>query len=469
MFQIEQQKSKNVGPGQRNENNNKGSGGHYYNIINEQNKAFTNQNMPAQMMVEEEEEKAVQRKTIQKQGNPEEEEEPIQGKTIQKQGKPEEEELVQEKAKGNVKSQQKNSSTSPGMAGSLTGMPEPVRDKMENSFGTDFSNVNIYANDQNAVHMGALAYTQGNDVHFAPGQYSPSSQKGQELLGHELTHILQQRQGQVKPTKQGKGMAVNDSPALEKEADEMGKRAADGKVSKYSAVGNGNNDSTVQMREATWMEKRAWLSFFSHYLPRKFLNNYMDDKAAPIKLTEQEMKDCNPVVSVMRSPQIRSKIQELANKGGGSASINTTGWGGALTNGTLGNFRIHYQGVVNVKADGSWAFQGTMKFTDFWDFDPKKFGTSGRSTAGELKTRFAATFLPGSPFDIDSETVPVSQTNLQQVASWGANFTPVHVGDNAQRTALDIDVGATVGAPSLVGMDIGAEFGAQSSEDLNKK
>ncbi len=68
--------------------------------------------------------------------------------------------------------------------------------------------------------MGALAYTQGNNVHFAPGQYNPSSQKGQELLGHELTHVVQQREGRVQPTKQGKGMSVNDSPVLEKEAAE---------------------------------------------------------------------------------------------------------------------------------------------------------------------------------------------------------------------------------------------------------
>jgi hypothetical protein len=45
-------------------------------------------------------------------------------------------------------------------------------------------------------------------------------------LGHELTHVEQQKQGRAQPTKQGKGLNVNDNPALENEADVMGRRAA---------------------------------------------------------------------------------------------------------------------------------------------------------------------------------------------------------------------------------------------------
>jgi len=66
-------------------------------------------------------------------------------------------------------------------------MPEDVQSKMENSFRTDFSDVNIHKDSEQATNLGALAYTQGSDVHFAPGQYEPAIQKGQELPGHELT------------------------------------------------------------------------------------------------------------------------------------------------------------------------------------------------------------------------------------------------------------------------------------------
>src|SRR5690606_37874359 len=81
-----------------------------------------------------------------------------------------------------------------------------------------------------ATNLGALAYTQGTDIHFAPGQYSPGSQSGQELLGHELAHTVQQAQGRVQATQQAKGVAVNDDPALEREADELGAKAARGEL-----------------------------------------------------------------------------------------------------------------------------------------------------------------------------------------------------------------------------------------------
>jgi hypothetical protein len=117
-------------------------------------------------------------------------------------------------------------------------MPETVQAKMENSFGSDFSNVNIHEGD-NASKVNALAYTQGNDIHFATGQYNPESKQGQELLGHELTHVVQQQEGRVKPTIQKKGVAVNDDKGLEKEADEMGKLAAQGEFAEVRGNGSG--------------------------------------------------------------------------------------------------------------------------------------------------------------------------------------------------------------------------------------
>ena len=116
---------------------------------------------------------------------------------------------------------------------------------MENSFGTDFSDVSIHKNSDNATNIGALAYTQGNDVHFAPGQYEPGSQKGQELLGHELTHVVQQREGRVKPdTEQHKGLNINSDTTLEKEADEMGAKAAQGKMANVR-----NRSNEIQLKE----------------------------------------------------------------------------------------------------------------------------------------------------------------------------------------------------------------------------
>jgi flagellar biosynthesis/type III secretory pathway M-ring protein FliF/YscJ len=41
------------------------------------------------------------------------------------------------------------------------------------------------------AHLGRQAY--GNEIAFQPGQYHHEGQHGQELLGHELTHVVQQR------------------------------------------------------------------------------------------------------------------------------------------------------------------------------------------------------------------------------------------------------------------------------------
>ena len=104
-----------------------------------------------------------------------------------------------------------------------------VMSKMESSFGTSFSDVNIHKESSKASDVGALAYTQGSDIHFAPGQFKPETNSGQQLLGHELTHVVQQREGRVSPTTEVNGMPVNDNKGLEAEADQMGAKAAQGK------------------------------------------------------------------------------------------------------------------------------------------------------------------------------------------------------------------------------------------------
>ena len=184
----------------------------------------------------------------------EEEEEPVQGKA-------EEDELQ-------MKSGLEGETEKQGSSGTKTGMPDEVRSKMENSFGADFSSVNIHRNSDQASNIGALAYTQGNDVHFAPGQYNPGSTKGQELLGHELTHVVQQRQGKVRPdAEQKKGMNINSDSALEKEADVMGEKAAQGKMADVTGNGSG--------------------------LQRKGENNKLDDDPVMTEEHIQRAIDCN--------------------------------------------------------------------------------------------------------------------------------------------------------------------------------
>lgn len=130
-------------------------------------------------------------------------------------------------------------------------LPSKLQSNMESSFGHDFSNVGIHTNSQKAVQMNARAFTQNEQVHFAPGEFNPNSAGGQNLIGHEFTHIAQQRAGVVKPTKMlKKGVMVNDDKSLESEADSFGKKAVRGEaISKYRSTGLGMRSSmrTSQM------------------------------------------------------------------------------------------------------------------------------------------------------------------------------------------------------------------------------
>lgn len=125
-------------------------------------------------------------------------------------------------------------------------LPADITTKMESGFATSFADVKVHQDDSTASNLGALAYTQGNNIHFAPGQFSPNTSAGQELIGHELTHVVQQRKGRVKPDeKQQKGgFNINTDRGLENEADVLGKKAAEGVNVNVSGAGDG-----IQRRE----------------------------------------------------------------------------------------------------------------------------------------------------------------------------------------------------------------------------
>ncbi len=71
-----------------------------------------------------------------------------------------------------------------------------IRASMEQAFGTDFSGVRVHTNSNadrlnRSIH--ARAFTTGKDIFFRQGAYEPASRQGQELIAHELTHVVQQQ------------------------------------------------------------------------------------------------------------------------------------------------------------------------------------------------------------------------------------------------------------------------------------
>jgi hypothetical protein len=102
-------------------------------------------------------------------------------------------------------------------------LPRQVQAKLESALGAQFSDVRVHVGSE-AAAIGALAFTWGSDIHFAPGQYNPHTQQGQILLAHELVHVVQQRAGRVS-NPFGDGVAVVQDQALEAEADRLGRQA----------------------------------------------------------------------------------------------------------------------------------------------------------------------------------------------------------------------------------------------------
>jgi hypothetical protein len=80
------------------------------------------------------------------------------------------------------------------LASGGTRLGAETRRSMESRFGHDFSQVRVHAGEkasQAAHSIGASAYTVGDDIGFAAGQYAPGTAHGDRLLAHELTHVVQ--------------------------------------------------------------------------------------------------------------------------------------------------------------------------------------------------------------------------------------------------------------------------------------
>lgn len=152
-----------------------------------------------------EDEEGFQMKTAQLQAD--EEEDTLQGKfepTVQR---------VEDDAEG----VQMKSDTVFQQKPNNTGLPDNLKAGVESLSGFSMDDVKVHYNSSQPATVQALAYTQGTDIHVAPGQ--------ERHLPHEAWHVAQQLAGRVEPTTEVGGMPVNDNIGLEHEADVMGARA----------------------------------------------------------------------------------------------------------------------------------------------------------------------------------------------------------------------------------------------------
>lgn len=101
-----------------------------------------------------------------------------------------------------------------------TGLPDRLKGGVENLSGLAMDDVKVHYNSSQPAQLNALAYARGTDIHLGPGQ--------ERHLPHEAWHVVQQKQGRVRPTLQMAGVPVNHERDLENEADVMGAEALRG-------------------------------------------------------------------------------------------------------------------------------------------------------------------------------------------------------------------------------------------------
>ncbi|MEH2045140.1 eCIS core domain-containing protein [Nostoc sp.] len=145
---------------------------------------------------------------VQREALPEDEEElqmkSLDNSTLQREALPEDEEELQMMP---MVQRQASMPATPDLETSINqargggvAMANNIRQPMEQAFGADFSGVKVHTDgqsDQLNRSIQARAFTTGQDVFFGQGEYNPGSRGGQELLAHELTHVVQQNGGAV--------------------------------------------------------------------------------------------------------------------------------------------------------------------------------------------------------------------------------------------------------------------------------
>ena len=118
-----------------------------------------------------------------------------------------------------------------------TGMPDNLKAGIESLSGFSMDDVRVHYNSSKPATVQALAYTQGTDIHVAPGQ--------EKCLPHEAWHVAQQMAGRVSPTTNINGMPVNDNAGLEHEADVMGEKAEEQRKPKGYSFQQSNQLSNI--------------------------------------------------------------------------------------------------------------------------------------------------------------------------------------------------------------------------------
>ena len=156
----------------------------------------------AESVQRQEDEEELQMKPAAEAVQRQEDEEELQMKpaaeSVQRAGTEEEEELLQGKRTGGPEAGALDPAIESQIQRARAGgsaLEPAARSSMEGAMGSDFSSVRIHTGQESDSlnrSLSARAFTTGSDIFFRSGEYNPGSTQGQQLLAHELTHVVQQ-------------------------------------------------------------------------------------------------------------------------------------------------------------------------------------------------------------------------------------------------------------------------------------
>lgn len=133
-----------------------------------------------------------------------------------------------------------------------------LRADMEGRFERDFGDVRVHndgAAHASAKSVNAQAYTVGANIVFQRDTYDPGSDAGRHMIAHELTHVVQQRNGPVDGTNAGGGVKISDpSDRFERDAvanaDRVMSAPAPAPSSDVQRFSEGDGSASVQRQDA---------------------------------------------------------------------------------------------------------------------------------------------------------------------------------------------------------------------------
>lgn len=128
-----------------------------------------------------------------------------------------------------------------------TGLPDNLKAGIEHLAGLAMDDVRVHYNSTKPAQLQALAYTQNAEIHLGLGQ--------ERYLPHEAWHVVQQKQGRVRPTSALGKAAINDNSVLEREADAMGMKA--GQISLRAPAAGKGPQGAGSYHPKTWSQQPA--------------------------------------------------------------------------------------------------------------------------------------------------------------------------------------------------------------------